>query len=124
MRETAVAAILSLAVGCASAPPERASAPAGVAAVETDRIVPPDVIDIRGIWVDTHLDPAGATARGLDVTQIGTPKMTRMVQPVYPRTARAAGVAGTVTLECVSGATGHTRQHSVECRDGELHGER
>ena len=103
-------AILLVALGCASASPKATPIPKGAAPVSTSRRVPPDVLDIRGIWLDTALDPKGAAARGLDATRIVTPRKLRDVKPIYPEDAKAAGIQGTVTIECIIDVEGDPRE--------------
>ncbi len=61
----------------------------------------PGVIDIRGIWKDTKLDAKGAAARGLNASEIQTPRKVKNVPPEYPTEARQLGIQGTVYVECV-----------------------
>ena len=70
--------LLAVAFGCASAPPKAAP-------ISATRQVPSDVLHIRGIILrGTQLDPKGAAARGLDATQVTTPRKT----PCEPRLSR------------------------------------
>lgn len=105
---------LSLAVACAST---RLPKPAPIA---TDRVVPSDVIDLRGIWHGNDLDPKGAAERGLDPAQIVTPRKITNVNPKYPSAAREARVTGTVTIECIVEISGETTRCAVTGGPGPL----
>lgn len=102
MKRWVLLILLNLAVACASAPPTPL-------ATLPPRPATTDVVDIRGIWLDTRLEPTGAAARGLDVSQIVTPRKTRNVAPVYPDQAVNARITGTIVVECVIDLTGEAK---------------
>jgi TonB family protein len=65
-----------------------------------------DIVDIRGIWKDTKLDRQGAAARGLDPSEIKTPRKVKNVPPKYPEGPKRERIQGTVYLECVIDTNG------------------
>jgi TonB family protein len=72
-----------------------------------------DVVDIRGIWKDTKLDKKGAAARGLDASDIQTPRKVKNVPPTYPEGPKRQRIQGTVNLECTIGTDGIPTDCSV-----------
>jgi TonB family protein len=69
-----------------------------------------EVVDIRGIWLDTKLDEKGAAARGLDPSEITTPRKVKNVPPKYPKGPMRERIQGTVHLECIIETDGITAE--------------
>jgi TonB family protein len=112
MKAFYTSSMLAFAIACASAQSK------GVA--QPPRAIDPDVVDLRGIWLDTHIDAAGAVARGLDPAQVVAPRKVRDVPPKYPMAARYARVTGTVTVECIIDLVGVPHDCSAVGGPGEL----